>query len=650
MTAGNVGPRRPRPRPTAPRAGATQAPTTRSAATSTSRTSTSRTTTATNRPATNRTARIRSGSSRPAPRQVRSRFRFRVVLVAVCILASLYAGRLFEIQALDASALASSALDERLRNNTVLAERGEILDRDGDVLASTAGMRDITVDQRLVATYQDPDDPRRAGPRAAADRLAPVIGMDVETVAQALTGDAPFGFVARDISPEVWRKVVDLRVVGIFSVETSRRTYPAGSVAAGIVGHVDAEGIGAGGLERAMQETLAGEDGWSRFEVSGESRAARPIPGGAAEELAPVDGQDVQLTIDRDLQWQAESAAAEAVAQSGAQSASVVVQDVRTGELLALATVPSFDPNDPGAANPADLGNRAVSEVFEPGSTSKVITIAAALEEGVVEPGTQFSVADSIERGGTTFGDSHPHPVQQLTVAGILAESSNVGTILAAEQMDNDTLHAWFRAFGYGERTGIELPGETPGLLAAPEDWSGSQRYTVMFGQGVSVNALQVSSVFQTIANDGVSIAPTVVTGTRSADGRLLPEPTGRAERVLSEETATTMQSILESAVGEGGTGGNAVVDGYRVAGKTGTAQRYDDTCGGYCGYTASFAGFAPADDPSVVVSVSVQDPVRGYYGGTTAAPVFQKVMSAALASQAVPASGQVHTPLPLTW
>ena len=584
------------------------------------------------------------------PASGRPRLRFRVVLVTICILTSLYAGRLFEIQALDASALASTALDERLRTQTLLAHRGDVTDRDGAVLASTVEKRHITADQRLVARYVDPDDERRAGPRAAAARLAPVLGLDVETVAAALTGDAAFAYVAKDVEPHVWRQVTELRIVGIFSEQASRRNYPAGPVAAGIVGFVGDDGAGLGGLELARDDILAGTDGWRSYEVSGESRSARQIPGGAAEELQPVDGTDLQLTLDRDLQWQAETALAEAVTSSGAQSGYAVVQDVDSGELLALATVPTFDPNDTAGADPADMGNRAISEVFEPGSTSKVITIAAALEEGVVTPGSQFEVPDSIERAGERFGDSHPHPVQRLTTAGILAESSNVGTILAAEPMDNDRLHAWFDAFGYGRSTGIELPGESPGLLADAADWSGSQRYTVMFGQGVSVNALQIASVFQTIANDGVRVEPTVVAGTRDTEGTLVPEPTGKAERVLSESTAVTVQSMLESAVGEGGTGGNAAIPGYRVAGKTGTAQRYDAACGGYCGYTASFVGFAPADDPAVVVAVVVQDPVNGYYGGTVAAPVFQTVMSAALADQGVAPTGAQPQPFPLSW
>jgi len=569
----------------------------------------------------------------------------------VCVVTSLYAGRLFQLQALEATALAEQALEQRIRSTTLLAHRGDVLDRDGEVLASTVERRDITVDQTLVATYVDPDDPRRAGPRAAAAALAPVLGVDVETLTAGLDGDERFAYLVRDVEPEVWREVAELRVVGVFSEQASRRTYPSGQVAGGVMGFVGDEGQGLAGLEMSLDDQLSGEDGFLRYEVSGESRAARPIPGGATEEQEPVDGADVVLSLDRDLQWMAEDALVEAVRTSGAQSATAIAMRVDTGELLVMANAPGFDPNDPGAAEAEDRGNRAATEIFEPGSTSKVITVAAALEEGVVAPTTPFEVPDTIARGGGRFKDSSPHAVLRLTTAGVIAESSNVGTIMTGEAMSNEKLHAWFGKFGYGKPTGLGLPGESPGLLADPDTWSGSQRYTVMFGQGVSTNAVQMASVFQTIANDGVRVEPSVIVGTRDGEGTLVPRPTGQAERILSAETAATVRNMLESAVtGEIGTGENAVIPGYRVAGKTGTAQRYDEACGGYCGYTASFIGFAPAEAPEIVVAVAVQDPKSGIFGGSTAAPVFQKIMSTALAAEGVPASTEVHEPFPLFW
>ncbi len=468
----------------------------------------------------------RSGATRVrrGPRTGRTPLRLRLTLVVVCVVASLYGGKLFQIQALDSSALAQDALAQRLRSVPLLAQRGDVLDRNGQVLASTVELRDITVDQTLVATYVDPDDPRRAGPRAAAARLAPVLGVDAQTLTQALDGDKRFAYVVKDVQPQVWREVAALRVVGIFSEQASRRTYPAGPLAGGVVGFVGDEGHGLAGLEMSLDEQLSGEDGHLRYEVSGESRSARPIPGGATEEKDPVDGSDVVLSLDRDLQWMAEDALTEAVSSSGAESATAIAMRVDTGEVLVMANAPGFDPNDPGAAESDDRGNRAVGEIFEPGSTSKVITIAAALEEGVVAPTTPFEVADTIGRGGTRFKDSHSHAVERLTVAGILTESSNVGTILDRRGDDQRAAARLVRArSATAARPGSACPASRPACSPTPDVWSGSQRYTVMFGQGVSVNAIQIASVFQTIANDGVRVEPSIVVGTRDGDGDPAP-------------------------------------------------------------------------------------------------------------------------------
>lgn len=571
------------------------------------------------------------------------------LLGGTLVIVSLYAGRLVQLQAVDASALAESALDNRLVQRTVPAQRGDVLDRDGAVLATSAERVTVTADQQLVAMYADPDDPRRAGPRAAAARLAPVLGVDVAQLADILTGDSRFVVVARDVDPETWRQVSELRVTGLFSEASSARDYPAGEVGAGVIGFVGSDGTGLAGIELAHDDSLTGTDGWLRYERSGD-RDYREIPGGAAAAQPPQDGDDLVLTIDRDLQWQAEQAVTDAVTRSGARSGTAVVLDARTGEVLAMAASPGFDPRDVSGVTAERLGNSAVSEVFEPGSTSKVLTMAAVLEDGLGVPTTPFTVPDRIERAGRTFKDSHSHPTLQLTLAGVLTDSSNTGTIMASDDMSAERLQHWFERFGLGRTTGIGLPGESGGLLPPAGSWSSSQRYTVVFGQGLSVTALQMASVYQTLANDGIRVEPTVVAGRRTDTGAVVPASAARSDQVVSPETAATLTRMLESVVTDGGTGEAAAVPGYRVAGKTGTAQRYDEACGGYCGYTASFAGYAPAEDPRVVVSVAVQDPTRGIYGGTTAAPVFAEIMRAALAEEHVPQSTTAPQPYPLTW
>ncbi len=570
--------------------------------------------------------------------------------LALVVIFGLYGAKLVQIQAIDADALAADALAERLVEYDSPAVRGDILDREGDVLATTATSVTVTADPSMVATFVDRDDPRRAGPRAAAALLAPLLNVDAATITTALSGEGRFAVVAKDVAPDVWREIDAMQIQGIFHTSDGERDYPAGRVGAGVIGFVGSDGGGLAGLELAHDAELTGVDGWTSYERSGENRNFREIPGGAADEQAPVHGDDITLTLDRDLQWQAEQAILRVVANSGAQNASVIAIDAVDGTVLAMANAPGFDPNDVDGTPAERLGNRAVNEVFEPGSTSKVITVAAAMEAGLVVPTTPFSVPDSIQRGGQTFNDSHSHAVLSLTLSGILAESSNTGTIMASDGLSAAQLHDWFGRFGYGRVSGVGLPGESAGLLPPAEQWSASQRYTVVFGQGISVTALQMASVFQTIANDGVRIPPRIVAGRTTADATWVPAATAPAEQVLSVDTAVKLQRMLESVVSEDGTGAAAAVEGYRVAGKTGTAERYDERCGGYCGYTASFVGFAPAGNPRIVVAVAIQDPVRGIYGGTTAAPVFADVMTAALAELRVPADAEPAELYPLTW
>jgi cell division protein FtsI (penicillin-binding protein 3) len=314
-----------------------------------------------------------------------------------------------------------------------------------------------------------------------------------------------------------------------------------------------------------------------------------------------------------------------------------------------MAATPTFDPADPGAVPAKDRGNPAVSDVFEPGSTNKVITMAAAVDAGVLTPQSPIVVPPTLTRGGTVFHDAETHGEENLTLAGVLAVSSNIGTILASEKVGTTRLYDYLRAFGLGQRTGIGFPGESKGLLSDPSTWSASQRYTIPFGQGISVTALQVASVYATIANGGVRVTPTLVKGIETDDGGFAPATTMTRTRVVSESTATQVEHMLEAVTTDEGTAPKAAITGYRVAGKTGTAQRVDPTCGCYRGYTASFVGFAPADDPKLVVLVVLDNPIRGHYGGTVAAPVFKDVMSFALETEKIPPTGTTPPVMQLT-
>jgi len=360
-----------------------------------------------------------------------------------------------------------------------------------------------------------------------------------------------------------------------------------------------------------------------------------------------VPGTGVQLTIDRDIQWRAQKLLADQVKATGARGGYATVMDVKTGEILALAVAPTFDANDPGAAPAEARGNAALSSVYEPGSVSKVITMAAALQAGVVTPTSEVTVHQSINVLGRTFHDAEHHGVEKLTVAGVLAKSSNVGTIQIAQKLGKDKLYAAMRAFGFGEKTGLAFPGESSGSLPDVAHWSNSTLPTVAFGQGVSVTALQVASVYATIANGGVRVTPTLISGHIAADGTVTPMPAPETRTVVTPEVAAQVRRMLESVTSDLGTAPEARIPGYRVAGKTGTAQRPNGH-GGYSGFVASFVGFAPADDPQLLVSVVLDDPKNGHFGGKIAAPVFREVMKFALQTRRIPPTGTKAQPYPL--
>lgn len=583
---------------------------------------------------------------RPAPRSSTHDRRARGMVLLTLVVLSLFAARLVQMQGLDASSLAADALGNRLVTTPLVAHRGEITDADGVVLAVDVERRTITVDQTLVDQYAGSEHGSgETGLDGAAADIAAITGQDPAAVRSALDGDRRFSYVAKGVTPQQWREVQALRVPGVYSERTSQRTYPAGAVAGNLVGFTDAEGTGQAGLERMLQDVLAGTDGSRNFE---RGRDGQMIPTGDMDHTPAVDGRSVRLTLDRDLQWYAQQAITAQVQAAGAEWGSVVAIDVRTGNLLAVAESPSVDPNDPGATPVEQRGTKALEVVFEPGSTSKVITAAAVIEEGLVTPTTQFGVPYQYTTpNGQTFKDSHPHGGQQLTFAGVLAESSNTGTVQAGMQLSKEQRYDYLSRFGLGQESGLGYPGETKGILAPPDQWDGRQQYAVLFGQGVSVNALQSANVFATIANDGVRMQPRLVDGVAGPDGEFVSTPVPEGTRVVSPETAQAVRTMLESAVDEG-TGGNAAIPGYRIAGKTGTAQA--PSPGGYSGYTGSFIGMAPADDPQVVIAVTVQRPTNGYYGGTVAAPVFKDVMSFALQDLGIPPTGTTPTPYPLTW
>ncbi|MEU7469705.1 penicillin-binding protein 2 [Streptomyces sp. NPDC044984] len=604
---------------------------------------------------------IRLGSPRP---------RLRLIGVALTLVLLAFAVRLFQVQAVDASTYAAKADRNRYVGQVLEAQRGGITDRHGVALATTEDAYDITADPTMFA----PDELEIAdGPEQAAALLAPILGQDQDELVGKLRPENKalrYVKLAARQTPQTWRQIKDLKaalakkagtddstanvLAGVFSVPTSKRVYPNNELAAGILGWVNAEGKGGGGIELQLDERLAGQDGKIRYAQSG----GRLVPTAGSTETPAVPGSDVELTIDRDIQWAAQNAISEQVRKSAADRGYVIVQDTRTGEVLAMANAPGFDPNDLSEADPEALGNAAVQDAFEPGSTAKVLSMAAVLEEDAATPGTHVVVPNRLHRGDRLFKDDIDHPTWYLTLNGVLAKSSNIGTILATGQLGrtqaqaNKVLYEYLRKFGLGSHTGLGFPGETKGILAPPDEWSTSQQYTIPFGQGVSINAMQAASVYSTIANGGVRVEPTLVRGSKGPDGRFTPAPEPERTRVVSEKTAKTLARMLESVVDdEEGTGTKARIPGYRVAGKTGTANRVDPATGRYHGYTSSFAGFAPADKPRITVYCVIQNATEGsYFGGQICGPVYKQVMEFALKTLQVPPTGAAPADLPVTF
>ncbi|NHC45566.1 peptidoglycan D,D-transpeptidase FtsI family protein [Motilibacter aurantiacus] len=548
---------------------------------------------------------------------------------------SLFAGRLFQLQGVEASQYAAEAVDKRMTNPRVLpAVRGEILDRHGVALATSVEAYDV------VANPQNVEEPA-----VTAKAVAPLLGLEPAKmqadIEERKAKKSKYLRLKQRVTPQLRATIRELdptERAGIEFIKTSRRTYPADSVAANVVGFVERDGdTGRAGLELSMDSVLAGTDGKAEYEAA----KGTQLPTGAAAIVEPVDGRDVVTTIDRDIQWVAQSAIAAKVKEARADWGSVVVMDAKTGEVYAMATAPTFNPNTYYKAPAAALGNYPVSANYEPGSTAKVMTVAAAIEEGKVEPMTRLTVPDHIGRAGEVFHDDEPHPTWQPTVTGVLAKSSNVGTIQIAERMSARTLDSYLRKFGMGSKPGTGLPGEENGLFPPVEDWSGSTRHTVAFGQGLAGTLLQQASVYQTLANGGVRVAPSVVKATVGPDGTQTPQTSGKGTRVVSAGTASEVMKMMEAVVLEGGTGIHAAIPGYRVAGKTGTAQIAG--CGGYCAgkFQASFVGVVPADKPRLVVAVTLHYPKRiSHFGGVLGAPVFKEVASFALQTLGVPPTG----------
>lgn len=565
--------------------------------------------------------------------------RIRSVVVISVVMLLVFALRLVDVQAVRAAGYASRADMELTKKTSIMAPRGTITDINGVEFARSVVSYRILVDQAIV---QYPDQ--------LASIAAPILGMSTQSLKDQIVGTRRYVVISQSVKPEVWDALQSAiknynakvsqekngfakRLAGFFAERIYTREYPQGDLAASVIGFINRAGVGAAGLEYGMNSSLAGVDGQYTYA----NAAGTIIPGTQKITVEERRGNSIRLTINRDIQWVAQQAIADTVKNSHAQSGTVIVMNPKTGAILAHATFPSYDPGQTKGVDPYTWQNPSVQEVFEPGSTGKIVTYSAALEEKKITPETVFTVPDSLKRSIKVFHDHNKHATEYLTAAGALAKSSNTAAIQVGELLSKDQLHDYLVKFGVSTKLGSGLPGEESGKLLPVKDWSGTTAPTVAFGQGYSLTAMQATSIFATIANDGVRVTPTIVAGVSDAAGRFTPASHQKSYQVVSAATAQQMRLMLESVVSDEGTAPKAAIPGYRVAGKTGTAQRIDDSCGCYRGYTASFIGFAPADKPAFVISVIIQDPKGIHWGGWLGGPVFKTVMSFALQTEHIP-------------
>lgn len=558
------------------------------------------------------------------------------------------AARLVYIQAIQGPSLAEDARDNRLRTYVTAAPRGDIVDSDGNVMATSADRYHIAVNQQSIQSFvlrDENGDVIDTGASAAADLLAPILDQDPAELGARMVGDSTWVYLARSVEPTVWREIRSLGIFGIEPERVSERLYPNGNTAGNLIGYLSTDGTPLAGLEYSVNEALTGTDGYETVEIGA---GGQVIPTGTRDALDAVPGDTVQMSINLDLQHVAQEAVDDVASRYGAEWAGVAVQDLQTGGLLVLAESGMVDPSDP-TATPESARNtaRSVSSPYEPGSTGKLLTLAAAVNEGAVDEYTEFTVPDRATFHGQTFQDAVEHPEWRMTTTGILAKSSNVGTVEIGERLSDDLRYEYMRNFGFGESTDIGLMGESSGILTEPDSWDGRSRMTTMFGQAYAVTLVQNVAMVAAIGNDGVYQSPYLIEQITHADGSVTVPERGESREVITPEASEEMIRMMESVVLEGGTGINAAIDGYRVAGKTGTAQ-IAGSSQALTEVVANFVGVVPADNPRFALAVVVYKPSTGFLGGAIAAPIFRDVASFALQSYGVAPSTEPPPEVPL--
>ncbi len=575
------------------------------------------------------------------------------VVVLLVVLA--VAAKMIVVHTVQAGSISAEAAQQREYTQVLTAKRGSILDRNGRPLAYTDEARSLTFLPKAVRKSIEEEHRKNAELPGVDERLKEIAkGVSValggsiseEDLLGKVTGDEPFVYLARAVSPDVAKRITE-EFPEVGADPESIRLYPGGSLAANVIGDVNYDGNGLIGLEASLDAILSGSDG-SRTYDRGSDGAI--IPGSTRNVHPAINGSTVRLTLDSDTQWFVQSQVIKAKQASGARAASAVVLDAKTGEVLAMANDGTFNASLPLSDQPkAELGNPSVTSPFEPGSVNKLVAASAAIEYGLTRPDTVHQVPGSIQMSGVTVRDAWPHGVEPYTTTGIFGKSSNVGTLMLAKRIGEERFADMLKRFGLGQRTGVGLPAESAGEVPALSQWSGGSFANLPIGQGLSMTLLQMTAMYQAIANDGLRVPPRILVSEErdgsTREGRARPEPV----RVVSEQTARTVRDMFRSVVQDDpmgvqmGTGTKAAVSGYQVSGKTGTAQQVDPSCGCYSNsrYNITFAGIAPADAPRYVIGIMLDNPRRSSdgSGGQSAGPLFSTIASWMLQRAQVPLS-----------
>ncbi|MBC2680918.1 penicillin-binding protein 2 [Corynebacterium sp. 4HC-13] len=576
--------------------------------------------------------------------------RVRMILAVIVLLVSALVLRLTWVQLIAGPFLASQAQMQRTAVITEPAHRGAITDRNGKILAYTMEARSLSVHpKRLMDFMQERHDLDPDNVPEPKQRLEEIInelpkmindeGDDIrsEDLREKLTADSNYEVLVRNVDPDVAQEVVK-KFPEITSERQDIRQYPNGAVAENVIGKISMDNQGQFGLELSQDGRLQGINGSRTVDVAGDGYA---IPGSTRDEHPAVNGDAFELTLDLDAQTVIQQQVQQAREKSGAKSANAVVLDAHTGEIVAMASSDTINPNgdiDKQLKQNKVFGDRTTANSYEPGSVAKVMTAAAALQEGKTTPDEVLQVPGQIEMAGVTVKDAWSHGVVPFTTTGIFGKSSNVGTLMLAQRVGEEKMYEYFRNFGIGQATGVGLPYETAGYMPELSQWSGGTFANLPIGQGMSMSLLQMTSIYQTLANDGVRVEPRIIRSVTTADGSVLPAEEPKKTTVVSPETARKTIDMFRAVTQsdptgvQQGTGYKAAIDGYQVSGKTGTAQQIDEKTGAYSNsqYWITFAGVAPADNPRFVVGIMLDDPKRGTdgSGGQSAAPLYHDIAS----------------------